>query len=196
MNKYDSLTEVQFNLLAKEGVIDLIGEVDTNMSIYVREALIRAQATEKKNGELPRIKVLISSGGGLATPGFEIVDAISNYPGHVTGIVQHAARSMAAIILQACDWRQATENSKILIHNPVATNISWDVLTNKKKLAKRIAPLRVSRKKMIDVLAYRTGRTFKEIAIQCAKNKDLTVKEAKAFGLVDEIITSSKPSRK
>ncbi len=193
MKKYDSLTDIQYGLLMKEGIIDLVGQIDEATSVYVREALIRAQAAEKIDGQLPPLKVLISSSGGLAVPGFEIVDAISNYPGQVTGVIQSYCRSMATIILQACDWRQATENSKILIHNPLATNVSWDILTNKKKLAASIARLRVTRKKAIDYLSRGTGRSFKEVAAQCAKNKDFTPKEAKAYGLIDEIIPAIYP---
>lgn len=195
MRSYNKLTDVQYNLLNTDGIIDLFGDVDSLMLDYVREALIRARASGDKNGNFPSLKVLISSDGGQITQGLEIVDAFNDYPGHITGVVQSNGKSMAAIILQACDWRQSMENAKILIHNP-NIRISWDILRNKKKLAQRIAQLNISRRKLLRILCDRTGRSFREVAAVCAKNKDMTAKEAKAFGLIDEIIKSEVISRK
>lgn len=110
---YDSLSAVQADLLANARIIDLNGDVDRRMFDYVREAIVRLKAEG-----CPDITVLITCPGGGCQMGLGIFDLLNNYPGKVTGEIFGFAKSMATIILQACDIRLAAEHSAILLHNP------------------------------------------------------------------------------
>lgn len=195
MNRYNELNEVQHGLMGNK-TIDLIGEVDHSMVLYVREVLMRSLANGEKSGKFQPLKIVISSGGGTIIDGLNIYDDIVNYPGHVTGITNGMAASMAAIILQACDWRQSMEYSLIQIHNPKLKVITWDELKNKKKLAKKIEILDGHRKRMLRIWSEASGQPFKKIATICAKDEPMTAQEARKLGLIDEIVKAPAPNRR
>jgi len=186
MTRYDSLSEVQSNLLQKK-IIDLAGEVDQDMFRYVREALIRLTAQD-----YPEIEILISSKGGDCDIGLDIYDLILNYPGKTIGKAFGFANSMATVILQACDIRLAAKHAFLLIHNPRTSWVSWDELHGQKKLIEKIKFLDVSRSAMLNSYLDRTGRTRRQIEKAMRQAKNMTAEEALKFGLIDGIIKPEK----
>src|SRR5258706_13842770 len=112
---HNKLNELHRQLLDKN-IIEIAGEVDADMIMYVREAMLRLIA--KGN---PDITVLINSNGGSVTCGLDIYDVLKYYTGKKTGIVQRFAKSMAAVILQACERRQTMRHSIIHIHHVSTT---------------------------------------------------------------------------
>jgi len=63
------------------------------------------------------INIFINSPGGSVSDGFAIYDSIRACKNFVRGYVYGSADSMASVILQACDERIISENSRVMIHN-------------------------------------------------------------------------------
>ena len=168
---------------AAQGIIDLVGEVDGDMAMYVRHVLAIAQATG-----IPEITVLISSPGGDDHHELMIYDMISRFRGASTGIVVGEAFSAACTILQACTVRAAYPHALFLIHDPSAVSVSVDELVDRKKFTELKKGLLKSQWYSDEILRERTGRTLGQIRKQCLKEKVMDAEEALAFRLIDKII--------
>lgn len=181
--------------LLENDTIDIVGDIDGNMVIYVREAIVRAMSQpQAKQNQWLDLLILMSSNGGSIPYGLDIYDLLKNYPGRTIGRVYSGANSMGAVILQACDWRQCLPHAGILIHNPWLDKLTWDEAHNPEQLQKRLNSLDHERQEMLEILSKRSGQTFDKIAEVCAKNTDLTAKEALELGLIDEIYQLEKRS--
>lgn len=82
-----------------------------------QQEIISKRGLEIVTGEFKeKIEIHINSLGGLLHSGFAIYDYIKNMLIPTVGIVEGSAMSAATLILLACDERQMSENSTILIH--------------------------------------------------------------------------------
>ncbi len=175
------LDEIQSKLLDKN-IIDISGEIDSDMAYYIRECLRRLVA----NGS-PDIIVTITSHGGIISISLDIYDMLRLYPGKKIGKVIAHADSMATVILQACDIRQCARHATMLIHF-IDTRISFDKMINLKKIKKVVSKTNDSQVLIDSILSRRTGNKVSTIRRTYLKEKDMSAKEAKEFGLIDEII--------
>ncbi|MDO8557554.1 MAG: ATP-dependent Clp protease proteolytic subunit [Candidatus Jorgensenbacteria bacterium] len=183
MWKYDHLDDLQLGLLER-GIIDIGGEINSETGAYVRDALLRLI----KKGS-PDITVFITSAGGSVSVALSIYDALTLYKGKKTGIVMGFARSMAVIILQACDKRLAARHSEILIHHiSHSKEVSLDMLRDKRKMDRIYKDLEENQELIYKILSSHTGRAIIEIRTECRKEKGMSAEKAFAFGLIDEII--------
>ncbi len=178
------LSPLQLGLL-KKGIIDLHGDVNGKMLHYVRECMMRLALKDN-----PPISIKITSSGGDVWFGLLIYDLFRSYPGKKTGTVIVFARSMAAIILQACDKREATQNSCILVHNIHVSKgeISLDEFDSVKQMKKIKDEIRKDQEKVHLILEKRTNKSRKTIMALCKKAYDLSAQEALDVGLIDKII--------
>jgi ATP-dependent Clp protease, protease subunit len=175
------VTDIQKKLLEKR-LIHIQGEVNGEMVLYVQNACMWFLANNS-----PEITVLISSNGGSAECGLMIYDYLSTYPNKVNGVVLDIAKSMAAIILQACTVRRATMHSQIRIHHISRRSVSLDIIRDKKKMAETLKEMEKNQARQYKILSMRTGKDVKTIRNVCKKDEDMNVEEALAFGLIDEI---------
>lgn len=182
MWKYDHIDETRQRLLEKS-IIDLSGEVDEDMIMYLRDAML-ILATNNN----PDIEIVITSNGGHASIGLNMYDLIRNYSGRTVGKVEGFCKSMATVVLQACDHRVCLCNSYIKIHNVNGEIVSLDVFRDPKRLAKLVVRLEKKQSIIDNIYRSRNGRSLKAIARLSKKDIDLTAEEALEFGLIDEII--------
>ncbi len=180
----DHLDELRLGLLEK-CVIDLGGQVDDKMVLYVREALLRLTARGA-----PTVTIQITSEGGSVEFGLDIYDLLRSYSGKKVGFVCGFARSMAAIILQGCDTRCCMRHAQIMIHHISKSSVSLDVLRDEKRLEKLKIDMESQQTRIYSILSVRSGRKPDEIIAECKKEKNMSSEEAKAFGLIDEIVDS------
>ena len=178
------LSSLQRGLLEKR-IIDLRDEVDDRMFEYVRECM--ALLSLKNN---PPIHIKITSDGGSVTSCLFIHDLFRLYPGQKTGTVIGFARSTAAVILQACDKRQAAQNSLLLIHSVMISmsRVPLDEFNDTKEFGKRLKNSRADQERLYLILERRSGKSRSDIVALCKEDRDLSAEEALAFGLIDEII--------
>jgi ATP-dependent Clp protease protease subunit len=135
------------------------------------------------------ISVYINSPGGYVTAGLAIYDTMQFVQCDVATYCIGQAASMSAVLLSAGTKgkRFALPHSRVLIHQPLggvhgqATDVSIQ--------AEEIIRLR---KELNAILAAHTGHTGEEIEKDTDREKFMSAEEAKAYGLVDEVITSKK----
>ena len=106
----------------------------------------------------------------------------------VATICTGIAASMGAVLLTAGakGKRTCLEHGRVMIHQPMGGmqgQVS-DMEINY-KLIKRM------QKQLYDILAKHTGQTYKTIEKDCDRDKWLEGAEAKAYGLIDEVLIPS-----
>ncbi len=139
------------------------------------------------------IYLQINSKGGSYVGGMKIYDAMRNTQATITGIVTGDAFSMAAIVLQGCDHRAATKNSRILFHH-----ISLDphlkiepdskVADFSKRLQEEIDELIGKNEAIKEILAERVTEDFGDLDLFLKAERILPARRALLLNLIDEII--------
>ena len=136
------------------------------------------------------IQMFINSPGGSVIAGMGIYDTMQYVSPDVGTICTGLAASMGAVLLTAGTKGKRTclEHSRVMIHQPSGgmqgqftdMEISYNLI---KQL----------RKELYDILAHHSGKTFKDIEKDSERDKWMTAKEAKTYGLIDEVLDRNNP---
>lgn len=162
--------------------IVLSGRVD----IDIRVRVLRSLAYLITKGS-PAIEIVFDSFGGDAGNGLDIYDALRLYPGKKKGIVLSNARSIAAIILQACDERECAAHAQVLIHNG-SSSVDIDTLFDNDALEKARNQGLIVMSTLHNIIVIRSGKSETEVSNVFKLNHLMSPEEALAFGLIDKII--------
>lgn len=144
---------------------------------------------ENRNQE---IHFYINCPGGSVTATLAIYDTMQFLDCPISTYCMGIAASGAAIILAAGSKgrRFALPNSKVMIHQPwgqVGGQIS-DIEIQATEIMKERARLN-------EILAHHTGQKLDRIEVETERDRFFTATEAKAFGLVDEVIQKIVPEK-
>jgi len=172
-----------FSRLLNDRIIFLSEEVnDTTASLIVAQLLyLEAQDPDKD------IQFYINSPGGSVTAGMAIYDTMQYIKCDVATICVGMAASMGAFLLSAGTKgkRMALPNAEIMIHQPSAG--TQGQITDMAIHLKRLVTIK---ERMNKILAENTGRTIEEVTDACERDNFMSADEAKAFGLIDKVITN------
>lgn len=137
------------------------------------------------------ILFVINSPGGAVDSGFAIWDQIHMITSPVYTLVTGLAASMGSILsLSAAPGKRfATPNVRIMIHQPLISGVIQGQATDLEIQAKEIIKTRES---LIAIYMEKTGKDKKTIEKALDRDTWMNAEEAKAFGLIDEVITSYK----
>jgi ATP-dependent Clp protease protease subunit len=129
----------------------------------------------------------INSPGGSVSAGLAIHDTLRYIKPDVSTVCLGMAASMGSFLLSAGEKgkRFALPNSEIMIHQPLTGGLHGQCTDIKI----HAAHLERTRKRLEDLMSEYTGKTYDEIHTACERDNYLTAEEAKAFGLIDEILT-------
>ena len=132
------------------------------------------------------IHIYINSPGGSVSAGLAIYDTIQFMKTPVNTTCMGLAASMGAFLLAAGrpGKRNALPHSRIMIHQPSggAQGTAADIEVQ----AKEILYLRA---KMNELMSKHTGRPVEQIERDIERDKFMSAEEAKAYGLIDNIVT-------
>jgi len=138
------------------------------------------------------INLYINSPGGMVTAGLAVYDTMQYIRSPITTICMGMAMSFGAVLLTAGNKgkRFALPNSRIMIHQPLISGggISGQA-TEIEIEAKEIIDTRT---RLNEILAKHTGQTAEKIATDSERNYYLSAEEAKAYGIIDEVIARKK----
>ena len=172
-----------YSRLLKERIIFLGEEVnDTSASIIVAQLLFLEAEDPSKDIHL---YININSPGGSVSAGFAIYDTMNYIKCDVSTICIGMAASMGAFLLSGGTKgkRFALPNSEIMIHQP--SGGARGQATEIQIVAENILK---TKKKLNEILAANTGRSYEEIARDTERDNYMTAQEAKEYGLIDEIL--------
>jgi ATP-dependent Clp protease protease subunit len=174
-----------FSRLLKERIIMLSGEVnDDSANLIVAQLLFLESEDPDKD-----IYLYINSPGGSITAGNAIYDTMQYIKCDVSTICIGMAASMGAFLLSsgAKGKRFALPNAEVMIHQPLggfrgqATDIEIH--------ARRILKMKETLNK---ILSENTGKPLEVIQADVERDNFMTAEEAKAYGLVDDVIARHK----
>ena len=177
-----------YSRLLKDRII-ILGTPVTNevaMTIVAQLLFLESEDPEKD------IHIYINSPGGSVTAGFAIYDAMQHVRPDVRTYCIGQCASMGAWLLAAgtAGKRYSLPNARIMIHQPLggATGQASDI----KIQADEMVSLK---KKMCQILAKHTLKSEEAIRGDIDRNFFLSPEDAKAYGIVDEVVSSVKSSK-
>ena len=171
-----------YSRLLKERIIFLADEVnDQTASLVVAQLLFLELEDPNKD-----IQLYINSPGGSVTAGMAIYDTMNYIKCDVSTICIGMAASMGAFLLSsgAKGKRLALPNAEVMIHQP--SGGAKGQATEIQIVAENILK---TKKKLNEILAANTGQTVEKIAEDTERDNFMSAEEAKAYGLIDDVIT-------
>ena len=170
-----------YSRLLKDRIIFLGEEVnDATASLVVAQLLFLESEDPTKD-----IYLYINSPGGSVTAGFAIYDTMNYIKCDVSTICIGMAASMGAFLLSGGTKgkRLALPNAEIMIHQPSGGAKGQE--TEIRIVAEEILK---TRKKLNEILAANTGRTFEQLEVDTERDNYMTAQEALEYGLIDRIV--------
>ncbi|MCD8106205.1 MAG: ATP-dependent Clp endopeptidase proteolytic subunit ClpP [Lachnospiraceae bacterium] len=172
-----------YSRLLKDRII-FLGEEVTDVSANLIVAQLLFLESEDPNKD---IHLYINSPGGSVPAGLAIYDTMHYVKCDVSTICMGMAASMGAFLLAggAKGKRYALPNSEIMIHQP--SGGAQGQATDIKIAAERILK---TKQQLNEMLAANTGQPLEVIAADTERDNFMTAEQAKAYGLIDEVVTS------
>lgn len=131
------------------------------------------------------ITLYLNSPGGSIVDGMAVYDTIRRSPAPVHCIVSGMAASMGAIILSGCakGHRKIMKHGEVLLHQPLggARGQATDIEISAKRILKM-------KETLLKILAENCGQPFEKVAEDCDRDYWLDAEEAKAYGIIDEVL--------
>lgn len=171
-----------YSRLLKDRIIFLGAPIDDVFSNLIIAQLLFLEAEDPEKD----INLYINSPGGSVTAGLGIYDTMQYVKPAINTICLGQAASMGALLLCAGTKgkRFALPNARVMIHQPMggfqgqATEIDIH--------AREILKIR---ERLNEIMAKHTGQSLERIAQDTERDYFLSGHEAKAYGLIDEVIT-------
>ncbi|MDD4084216.1 MAG: ATP-dependent Clp endopeptidase proteolytic subunit ClpP [Acholeplasmataceae bacterium] len=171
-----------YSRLLKDRIIFVTGTIDDNMANLIIAQLLFLEAEDPNKD----IHLYINSPGGSVSAGMAIYDTMQYIKPDVSTICMGMAASMASLLLAAGTKgkRFTLPYARVMIHQPLGG--TQGQATEIEIHAREI--LRI-REEMNSIMAEHTGQKKEKIQLDTERDYYLTAKEAKAYGLVDEVLT-------
>jgi ATP-dependent Clp protease protease subunit len=170
-----------YSRLLRERVIFLVGPVnDQTANLVVAQLLFLESENPDKD-----ISLYINSPGGSVSAGMAIYDTMNFIKPSVSTLCIGMAASMGAFLLAAGakGKRFSLPNSKVMIHQPLGG--TQGQATEIEIAAREILK---TRERLNQLLSENTGQPLSRIEVDTERDYYLTADEAKAYGLVDDVI--------
>ena len=172
-----------YSRLLKERVVFMVGPVnEATANLVVAQMLFLESENPDKD-----IHFYINSPGGSVSSGLAIFDTMEFIKPDVSTLCMGIAASMGAFLLAAGakGKRYALPHSTVHIHQPLGGMQGQAV--DMEIEAKQILRLRAV---LNDILANHTGQDIERIVRDTDRNYYMTAEEAKAYGIVDEVLSA------
>lgn len=167
-----------YSRLLQDRIIFLTGEIDDTISNIIISELLYLDNISHEN-----IYLYINSPGGAITSGMGIYDTMRFVESKVITIGVGMCASMAAFLLSSGDERYVLPNAEVMIHQPLGG--AQGQATDIKIAAERIIKLK---EKLNRILSNNTHQPIEKIYEDTERDNFLNAKEAKEYGLIDDII--------
>lgn len=168
-----------------ERKVFLWGEINDKSAKEITEKLIYL---ELKDSNKP-ITFYINTPGGSITAGMAIYDTMQLIKSPISVVVTGLAASMGSILLCGAKkgYRFLFPHARVLIHQPL---IMGQIEASAVDIHIQAQEMEKSRAELNQILANASGQTIEKITHDTDRDFYLNAKEAIAYGLADEIITS------
>jgi ATP-dependent Clp protease protease subunit len=173
-----------YSRLLKDRIIFIGDEInDLTASLAIAQMLFLQ--LENKDQD---ISVYLNSPGGSITSGLAIYDTMQFVSNDVATYCIGQAASMGAVLLAAGTKgkRFILPNSRVMIHQPWGgfRGTASDISIHAEEILKY-------KKKLNEILARHSGQPVEQVEKDTDRDRFMSAEEAKAYGLVDEILATS-----
>jgi ATP-dependent Clp protease protease subunit len=170
-----------YSRLLRERIVFLVGPVnDQSANLVVAQMLFLESENPDKD-----MFLYINSPGGSVTAGMSIFDTMQFIKPDISTMCLGMAASMGAFLMAAGakGKRFALPNSRIMIHQPSggAQGQATDIEIHAREILK-------TREQLNRILAERTGQPLEKIRADSERDFFMDSEEAKAYGLIDQVI--------
>jgi ATP-dependent Clp protease protease subunit len=174
-----------FSRLMMDRIIFLGQGINDYVANIVQAQLLFLESIDPKRD----VQIFVNSPGGSVIAGQGIYDTMQYITPDVATICTGLAASMGAVLLCAgtAGKRSCLPHSRVMIHQPLGG--MQGQVTDMEISYKLIKQLQ---KELYDILANHTGQDYDKITEDCERDNWMTASEAKAYGLVDEILERKK----
>ena len=170
-----------YSRLLKERIVFIGTAIDDNVANLIIAQLLYLQSEDAKKD----IHVYINSPGGSVTAGLGIYDTMQFVKPDVRTYCIGQAASMGSLLLTAGapGKRYSLPYSRIMIHHPWggAQGTASDIHIQAQEILRM-------KEELTGILAKHTGQEFAKVERDCDRDYYMSAKEAKEYGLVDEVI--------
>lgn len=170
-----------FSRLLKERIIFVNGPVEDNMAMLICAQLLFLEAENPKK----EISLYINSPGGVVTSGMAIYDTMQFIRPAVSTLCMGQAASMGSLLLTAgaTGHRFALPNARIMVHQP-----SGGFQGQASDIERHAQDIIKLKRRLNEIYVQHTGQDYETIEKTLDRDHFMTAEEAKAFGLIDDVI--------
>jgi ATP-dependent Clp protease protease subunit len=174
-----------FSRLMMDRIIFLGVPIDDYVANIIQAQLLFLESVDSKKD----IQIYLNTPGGSVYAGLGIYDTMQYINPEVATICTGMAASMGAILLcaGAKGKRTALPHSRILIHQPMgnAEGQASDIEITAREIQKL-------KKELYEIISRHSGQTYNKILKDADRDYWMTSDEAKAYGMIDEILIKAK----
>ena len=172
-----------YSRLLKERIVFLTGPVYDQVSALICAQLLFLESENPSK----EIAFYINSPGGVVSAGLAIYDTMQYIRSPVSTLCIGQAASMGSLLLcaGAKGKRYSTPNARVMVHQPSggAQGQAADIEIQ----AREILTLR---RRLNEIYEVHTGQTLEAIEQKLERDSYMSADEAKAFGLIDEVVAN------
>ena len=181
--KYGERAYDIYSRLLKDRIVFLTGVInDSVANLVIAQLLFLASQDPKKD-----ISLYINTPGGSVTSGLAVYDTMQYVKCPIATICFGLAGSMGAVLLSAGEKgkRFALPNAEVMLHQ-VAGGAQGQAIEIE-ITAKQIIKIK---NKLNQIISSHTGQSLEKVETDTDRDFYLTAKEAKDYGIIDQVIES------
>ena len=175
-----------FSRLLKDRIIFLGTQVDDMVANTIIAQMLFLESEDPDKD----IMLYINSPGGMVTAGLAIYDTMQFIRCDVATFCMGQASSMGSFLLAAGvkGKRYSLPNSRILIHQPLGgySGQATDIDIHAREILR-------TRDRLIELYSKHTGTAEERFRRDMERDYFMSADEAKAYGLIDEVLVKKKP---
>jgi len=172
-----------YSRLLKERIIFLVGPVNDMVASLICAQLLFLESENPTKD----ISLYINSPGGVVTSGLAIYDTMQYIRPDIASVCIGMAASMGSLLLTAGakGKRVALPNASIMIHQPSGgfQGQATDIEIHAREILR-------TRARLNEIYVKHTGQSLDAVATALERDRFMSPQEAKAFGLIDEVMTN------
>jgi len=174
-----------FSRLMADRIIFLGTGIDDYIANIIQAQLLFLESTDSKKD----IQIYVNSPGGSVYAGLGIYDTMQYIGPDIATICTGMAASMGAVLLcaGAAGKRTALKHSRVMIHQPLggASGQASDIEITAKEIQKL-------KKELYDIISIHSGKPYDEVWKDSDRDYWMIAEEAKAYGMIDEVLVKTK----
>src|SRR4029079_18219683 len=171
-----------YSRLLKERIIFVTGPIEDHVASLITAQLLFLEAENPKK----EISMYINSPGGVVTSGMAIYDTMQFIRPAVATLCIGQAASMGSLLLEAGEkgMRYSLPNSRIMLHQP-----SGGFQGQASDIERHAEDIIKMKRRLNDVYVKHTGKDYETIERTLDRDYFMSADDARAFGIVDEVIS-------